>query len=151
MSGKYAASALALCVLAASFFFSLDTFPNLPLCPSRALFDVPCPGCGLTRAFLAIAHLHFSEAWALHPFSFFLFAGTVVCVFLPWLPEPNSRAVAVCGIVFVVAVWIWGLARATGWIDGSAAALRSPGDVAGSLEGSLAAFARAACGGDHRS
>lgn len=38
-----------------------------PLCPTAALARVPCPGCGLTRATLALAALDLERALALHP------------------------------------------------------------------------------------
>ncbi|HLV22271.1 MAG TPA: DUF2752 domain-containing protein [Polyangiaceae bacterium] len=40
---------------------------GLPICPAAAVFGIPCPGCGLTRATLALARGHFGEALHLHP------------------------------------------------------------------------------------
>lgn len=37
-----------------------------PLCGSRAIFDVECPACGLTRSFVLLAHGRWAEAWAVH-------------------------------------------------------------------------------------
>jgi hypothetical protein len=31
------------------------------------LIGIPCPACGLTRAFLALAGLNFAQAFAMHP------------------------------------------------------------------------------------
>ncbi len=40
---------------------------NLPtLCGSRALLGVECPGCGLTRSFLALASGNFAESLKYH-------------------------------------------------------------------------------------
>jgi len=43
-----------------------------PLCPTAALFGVPCPGCGLTRATLALLHGDVGAALHLHPLVFVL-------------------------------------------------------------------------------
>jgi hypothetical protein len=40
---------------------------HVPLCPLATLTHVPCPGCGLTRATLALYSGHFADAIALHP------------------------------------------------------------------------------------
>lgn len=40
---------------------------DLPLCPTRALFGVPCPGCGLTRASAALLRLDLVSVWRFHP------------------------------------------------------------------------------------
>jgi hypothetical protein len=45
---------------------------GLPLCPTAALFDTPCPGCGLTRATLALLRGDVTAAFALHPLVFVL-------------------------------------------------------------------------------
>jgi hypothetical protein len=37
-----------------------------PLCASRTLFDIECPGCGLTRSFVALAAGDIQESWRLH-------------------------------------------------------------------------------------
>jgi hypothetical protein len=49
-----------------SFVGALASFGLLP-CPTALLFRFPCPGCGLTRATLALAHGHLAEALRFHP------------------------------------------------------------------------------------
>jgi hypothetical protein len=47
--------------------FSL--WPAWPLpetCPSRSLFRVDCPGCGLTRSFVHLAHGDLGASWCTH-------------------------------------------------------------------------------------
>lgn len=41
-----------------------DSLP--PLCGSRAIFGFNCPGCGLTRSFVALAAGDFAESFRLH-------------------------------------------------------------------------------------
>src|SRR5258706_11090375 len=46
-------------------------FPYCPtgpvLCPTALLCGLPCPGCGLTRAFGHASHGRLAEAFAFHP------------------------------------------------------------------------------------
>jgi hypothetical protein len=37
-----------------------------PICSFQALFDLPCPGCGLTRSLVAAAHGDLAGSWAWH-------------------------------------------------------------------------------------
>lgn len=59
---RRAANALALVgVLAAVVIL------EAPLCPLAHFAHIPCPGCGLTRATLALLRGNFSAAMAFHP------------------------------------------------------------------------------------
>ncbi|MEI9936792.1 MAG: DUF2752 domain-containing protein [Pseudomonadota bacterium] len=40
---------------------------RVPFCPLASVLGVPCPGCGLTRATLALAHGDLKHALELHP------------------------------------------------------------------------------------
>ena len=64
-------------VIAASLVFEvrpdqkvvLPWLPGLPLpasCLSKTLFHVDCPGCGLTRSFIHLAHGRFAQSITLH-------------------------------------------------------------------------------------
>lgn len=41
--------------------------PSTAVCLSRRLFHLPCPGCGLTRAFAHLAKGEWAAAFVLHP------------------------------------------------------------------------------------
>ena len=42
----------------------------MPFCLVRTVTGLPCPGCGITRALIAIARGNFREAWRLNPAAF---------------------------------------------------------------------------------
>ncbi len=56
----------------------LTALPAAPLCPFKALTGLPCPGCGMTHAFLALGRLDFSGAWGANPLVFPLTALTAL-------------------------------------------------------------------------
>ena len=61
-----AGAALALGV---AFLVSPEHVEDGPvLCPFRRLTGLPCPGCGLTRSWVYLAHGWWREAFAAHPF-----------------------------------------------------------------------------------
>jgi len=74
--------AAVLIIATASFFqlqhhgkVALPFWGGLPnICAWKNLFGFDCPGCGLTRCFVAIAHGNWAEAWHFNPAGFLIFA-----------------------------------------------------------------------------
>ena len=105
---------------------------GFPLCPLAGSVGIPCPGCGLTRATLALLHgdvrtaLHFHPlVWLLAPL-FGLFVGSAVWQLLrdPRAPRPaprirwNSPALNVAAVLLLVlTLGVW-LARFAGYFGG---------------------------------
>lgn len=99
--GKIAVCATVLVFLAIGFIFSIP-------CPILTLTGIPCPGCGMTRAILALLRLDFAAAFSFHPmvFSlplFVLFFFTDLNLFpKKW---QNILSLALLGIAFLL-VWL---------------------------------------------
>lgn len=67
---------------------------DAPLCPSAALFGIPCPGCGLTRATLALVRGDVLTAFHFHPLVFVLsplFIGLMASALLDYVRGPVRR------------------------------------------------------------
>ncbi len=48
-------------------------------CPFRFFLGVPCPGCGMTRAFFALLRFDFTAAFSFHPLIFIMpFIGAYI-------------------------------------------------------------------------
>lgn len=83
-------------------------------CIFHSVTDVPCPGCGMTRACLALTHAHFTEAWHYHPFSFVIVSLALGTAFFPsqlknaWISySSNTRnLIVIIGIVLCMSVWM---------------------------------------------
>jgi hypothetical protein len=48
--------------------------PLPELCMLRRTLGIECPGCGMTRCFIALAHGDFAAAWSYNPAGIWLFA-----------------------------------------------------------------------------
>lgn len=49
-------------------------------CPLYAVSGIPCPGCGMTRAFFSLLRLDFAAAWKWNPSVYLLLFCTVYAV-----------------------------------------------------------------------
>lgn len=96
---------------------------RLPLCPMAAVLGVPCPGCGLTRATIALLHGDLPQALHLHPlvlvlapiFVWAISSATVGYVRgpersarpkpAPWLASPVATALAFTLMAATLGVW----------------------------------------------
>lgn len=86
-------------------------------CIFHWLTDRVCPGCGMTRACIALTHGHFVDAWRYHPFSYFIIGLAIGSAFFPmWLKNAWTRCssvtqntIAISGIVLCFSIWIYKL------------------------------------------
>lgn len=88
-TGRAWALATAAGVVVASRLLDARIAAGPVLCPFRWVSGFPCPGCGLTRAFVALAHGDVAAALAFNAFSLPLFAATIVAI--PWLALELAR------------------------------------------------------------
>ena len=71
-------------------------------CTLYNLFGVPCPACGMTRAFVSLFRLDIGRAFFYHPL-FFLVPGIPVLMIVPEKPR-NIIAFVLAGALF--GLWI---------------------------------------------
>jgi len=46
---------------------------HITFCPFKVIIGLPCPGCGMTRAFISLGQLNIVKAMTFNPFSIILF------------------------------------------------------------------------------
>ena len=91
-----------------------------PLCGFSQLIEHPCPGCGLTRSFVAMGHASVGRAFEFHAFGPALFL--LACVGILWfgvglvrgaaLPSPmRLRWFRWLSYAFAASWIIWGIVR----------------------------------------
>lgn len=66
--------------LIGSYFYNLGFRIPFLVCPLRHFTGIPCPGCGMTRSFMAIADGDLGHAIAEHLFGPLLFFGFAIAV-----------------------------------------------------------------------
>ena len=106
-------------ILMASALLPFTLIEKIHLCAFRNLTGYPCPFCGLTRAFLMVAHGDVTGAWHLAPLGVPLFALTVLALVwsvaglmsrrklttpIPW------RWILPLGAILLLVNWIYRLA-----------------------------------------
>lgn len=114
------AGLLGLTGLAALHFWVPDADPRTAVCLSRRVLDMPCPGCGLTRAFAHLAKGEWPEAFADHPLAPVL-AVEFVLAWLAWGAAIAGRlprrlpvdAIVLANAAVLCAFWLGRLATGT--------------------------------------
>jgi hypothetical protein len=112
--------------------FALAVHSDFPLCPMAGSFGIPCPGCGLTRATLALLDGDVRGALQLHPLVLLLtplvisVAGAAAWNLLRTpSPQPRRHALfsngrtmtALATILLALTLGVW-LARFAGFFGG---------------------------------
>ena len=92
------------------------------ICAFRRLTHVPCPGCGLTRAFAHLAKGHLGEGFRMHPLApllaveglaFWIGWGLAAGRGRPWLSGAWPARLASVHAGVLLAVWVGRLATGT--------------------------------------
>jgi hypothetical protein len=103
-------------VLVAGLLLGGLALAGIRACPFFVLTGIPCPGCGMVRAVIALITLRFADAWQLHPLVFIAApAGAVEVLYLavPTLPRWRYPKFLI-GAAVVAALTVWGVRMATG-------------------------------------
>jgi len=69
-----------------ALYFPLQWIP-WELCTLKRLTSIPCPGCGLTRSLIHLAHLRFIDAFELNPLAS-VFICLAVLAYTVWFFQP---------------------------------------------------------------
>ena len=91
-------------VLFSFYGFDLkDKLPRHSICLINTITGKPCPGCGMTRAFLSLGQLNFEQAFKENLLSFFLFPLVAFCAvkkrFPLWLGSRRAGKIILLGIL----------------------------------------------------
>lgn len=84
-------------------FFVVD----FALCPTRQLFGVPCPGCGLTRATTAMVMFDFANVLRLHPMAPLLAPLVGWLILRPALVRGGALAASSYDPIGAMPRWLW--------------------------------------------
>jgi hypothetical protein len=63
-----------------AYFYSYTNYESPLFCPIKALTGIPCPSCGMTRSFLAIARGNLPASIEYHLFGIILFISLLITV-----------------------------------------------------------------------
>ena len=104
-------------LLAASFLYFPYCTTGPVLCPTALLFGLPCPGCGLTRAFGHVTHGLFREAFEFHAiwplflgYFIFLWIYQVVEVWRGEPPKLPTYKIGGAALIGMMTFWAFRLA-----------------------------------------
>lgn len=104
-------------------------------CVFRLLTGIPCPGCGMTRAWLAALRLDFAAAFAYHPLFWAVPIAFVLAFVCDEAASPKARrginVVLAVLCALVVAVWVVRLVNPAdaGLLFGGHAPVGVPADI----------------------
>ncbi|MEE2961743.1 MAG: DUF2752 domain-containing protein [Myxococcota bacterium] len=110
---RLVAASLPLGILLLAMAYSIagfDVFAHLPpfaFCFFKAITNIPCPGCGMGGAIVALSQFDFTRAMTSHPFAFPLVLGSSVYALkgkIPW--EKYHHSAAMIALVGVILLWV---------------------------------------------
>lgn len=84
-------------------FWAMDRLFHT-VCPLRFITGVPCPGCGITRAFLKVLHLDLVGATRMHPFWIPVLLLAVCYIAVRYLVADEARRDNINRVLFRIGI-----------------------------------------------
>ena len=81
----------------------------LPGCAFRGLTDLPCPGCGMTRALFLLTQLRVTDSLAAHPAALPLLGVAIVATLRPDALHAHRNGLAAASLLVLALLWLWRL------------------------------------------
>lgn len=75
------------------------------ICPSKIFIGMPCPACGMTRAFVLILLGRWNEAWELQPMVGAVMFGAGLFIYLRYIKACNMKYFKICAVVIIMAAF----------------------------------------------
>lgn len=82
-------------------------------CPIRLLSGVSCPGCGMSRAIIALLRCDFTLAFEMHPLVFLLPVAALVYFLRKLIPKKAMAALCILALFLLSAVYIIRMSQQT--------------------------------------
>lgn len=80
-------------------------------CPFKATFSIPCPGCGMTRAFLALLHGNLSLSLQWHALLIPSFFFLLLYILLWWKNierfKKSNQWIIISWSLLMIVYWLW--------------------------------------------
>ena len=110
--------ALGLGIVFALSFLMQPSGHGPSFCTFKNAFGIPCPGCGLTRSFIAISHGRFAAAFRMHLMGPFIYVGFALYM-VKWAIESGLRRRLFAGIedrLRLPVLWSFLAAMIAAWV-----------------------------------
>ena len=75
-------------------------------CPIKYFLGIACPGCGMTRAWIAVLRFDFSTAFAYHPLFFIGPIAVAAILFHQWINFKKWRWLGIILILLFLTVYV---------------------------------------------
>ncbi len=81
------------------------------LCPIKALTGLNCPGCGITRMFVALFHGNIYQAFRYNPLVFIELPIIAILILLYRFNKKSRKVVNILFIILLVITIVYGVLR----------------------------------------
>ena len=81
------------------------------LCPIKTITGLDCPGCGITRMFVALFHGNIYQAFRYNPLIFIELPIIFILIILYKLKKEYRKAINIVFIVLLIVTIVYGILR----------------------------------------